>query len=1356
MQRTLLCWGLLLFFQGLLPAQSSTVLSRITLEQGLPQGYISGMAQDVDGFMWFGTMDGLCRYDGYTFQVFRHDPQNPFSLSHNAVVGIVPLGDFLAVATYAGVDLLDLHDRRFHRLGRMGGWMASDGRQTLYVTTGDAVFRYVLNAASVANIRQKKPPPLALDTLLTGASWRSTCLNPDVRTLWLLRASGTELCSLDLVTGRLSCFACPKGLVSTSIISDGTGGVWLKGQNLLGHFDPNQANAPWKLIRIEQSRLTELRHYDPIHQVLWLEMDDVCGFRLDLNQLPKSIRPEQALWRLNIPEGLVNSMTDRNGIVWFGTNAHGIRQFNPRSAAFSHYLPGHSVYCKPMLDDNGHIWLGRIIKPGSPDHYNHYLDLHTGKLHLAPLGPDATDMLAGNTIADADGNLWTGGKCRDQQQYKLIRYAPKTGQYEALLLPIEVPYYFDELVLRFEAPSSLWVYLPYQMRRLDTRTRTWTVYDYRQYGDGQQSIVTVALTADGSHWMAQPTGMVQAKPDGKGGFRFSHWQANTSPPHRLPNNNIKCLLTDPDDPHILWIGTGGGGLSRLDTRTNQFAHFTTQNGLPNNVVYGIVPEHPRPPEGQVFWLSTNRGLARFSTQNLHFQYFTSSDGLPNDEFNTHAYGTMPDGRLIFGGVNGLTIFNPKDLSPNAKLPTVRLTALRVNGALVEPLDSTGLLAQGIERTQMLELTHHQNNLVLQFAALDYASPKRNQFRFYLEGAEPEWAHQGFDHTAQYLTLAPGTYTFYVKAANSDGTWNKEPVALRIVIRPPWYAAPWAYALYALLVAAAVYAVYRVQLRRRLAQAEAKRLRELDLVKNRLYTNITHEFRTPLTVILGVTEQVEHTLQAQGLKTQALLLEQVKRNGAQLLQLINQLLDLAKLESGNMTLHLQGGDVVGFLRYVVESFHSYAIGQGLQVHFESGQASLDMDYDPEKLQTVIVNLLSNALKFTPPGGQVFVKLETIAQEGETWLSLQVRDTGPGIAPKKLPFVFDRFYQADDSATRHAGGTGIGLALVRELVLLMGGQVSAANADLGGGGGGAILTVLLPVRRYVPPGIAQPTDQKVWHPPAVAVRPAAVLGPIPETLDDRPVALVVEDHPEVAEYVLSCLRDTYQVLLARDGQAGIEQALERIPDLIVSDVMMPRKDGFELCAALKNDERVSHVPIVLLTAKADVENRIAGLRQGADAYLAKPFHREELRAILANLLAMRRKLQAKYAALGESGISQTTLEKTEPDPEDVFLQKLRTLIEAHLAQPDLSVEAISRMMGMSYTVVHRKVTALTGRSLTLYVRAVRLQKARDLLADPALGIAEVAYGTGFNDPKFFSRVFSEEYGMTPTTFRKSLQG
>jgi DNA-binding response OmpR family regulator len=422
----------------------------------------------------------------------------------------------------------------------------------------------------------------------------------------------------------------------------------------------------------------------------------------------------------------------------------------------------------------------------------------------------------------------------------------------------------------------------------------------------------------------------------------------------------------------------------------------------------------------------------------------------------------------------------------------------------------------------------------------------------------------------------------------------------------------------------------------------------------------------------------------------------------------------------------------------------------------------MDYDPEKLQTILVNLLSNAIKLTPSGGRIFVQIEEIEEKNEPWLSLQVQDTGTGIESEKLSHIFDRFYQADDSSTRQGGGTGIGLALVRELVLLLEGRVFASSPGRDAGMQGAVFTVLLPVRRHPDTTTpARPADFPDLPAPYMLPEDAPAQVPADES-DKRPVVLIVEDHAEVADYVVSCLRDTYRTLLARNGRAGIEQALEYIPDLIVSDVMMPEKDGFEVCALLKNDERTSHIPIVLLTARAGVEDRISGLRRGADAYLAKPFHPEELRVVLANLLELRHRLQAKYSALGlrhlDSGSPDAqapAIKNAEPDLEDAFLQKLRAVVESRLSQPDLSVEEISRMVGMSYPVVHRKVTALTGRSLTLYMRAVRLQQARILLADPALSIADVAYETGFNDPKFFSRVFSEEYGMSPSAFRKSLR-
>lgn len=1353
MARTLLLFGALIWVKMVGLAQTPPELGRIGIEDGLPQGYIAAMCQDGEGFLWFGTSDGLCRYDGYEFLVFRHDPYDSYSIAHNAVVHLAAAGDFLLVATAAGVDLFDRKTRKFHHaLAGNVQLVRSDGKASFYVTKQNhPVRRLVLTPELIGRLRGPDPRPPAFEPVLQESGWRNLLPDADGRYLWLLKYSGLELCRFDLVSRRLACMETPGRDTLFRLQSDGAGGLWLDGSRHLVHFDPARPESPWRKVRTV-SPIRRVYHFDPVNQLLWLSFGErICGLKMDLRQLPDVAGPESALACLQIPEGVVSSLSDANGICWFGTNAHGLRFFNPRAAAFSNFLLNQSIRSKPFIDARGRIWLSRIYLPGADQNSNYCVNPDTRVMSPFPFHAALRDVVASYTVADAAGNLWTGGKCLERSEYRLICYHPADGRTETFTFPLEHPDYFVGLALRHTAPGTLWVYLPYEMRCLDIRTGIWKSYDYRQLAKGASMVLAVDQTADGSHWIALPAGIIRAQPDGSGSFRFSRLQNDPATRNSVPVNNIKCVATDPVDASVLWIGTGAG-LSRLDTRTGYFTHFTTKNGLPNNVIYGIVPELPVPPEGQVLWLSTNRGLVRFNVNARKFQYFTRSDGLPGDEFNVYAYGAMPDGRLIFGGVEGLTIFNPKQLSANPHPPRVRLTALRVNGQPVDPRNSAAVLANGIEYTGQIELDHRQNNLVIEFAALDYANPLRNQFRFYLEGAEPEWTHQGFHHTAQYLNLSPGAYTFRVKAANSDGVWNDTPVSLRITILPPWYASPWAYALYVILVVASVYAFYRVQLRRRLEQAEAIRLREIDLVKTRLYTNVTHEFRTPLTVILGITEQVRQYLLGQGAQAQGLLLEQVKQNGAQLLQLIHQMLDLSKIEAGRMVVHWHYGDVVTFTRYIVESYHSFAASNGVELHFTADISALHIDYDPEKLQTILVNLLSNAIKFTPPGGRVEVRL--LQKEGHTApapVLIRVADTGPGIPAEKLPFIFDRFYQADDSPTRQSGGTGIGLALVRELVQLLGGTVSAEN----GAHGGAVFSVTLPVRHDAAGRAAAPAPA----PELPGLPPEA---PLPAGLPDdgkpagRPLALVIEDHADLAAYVMSCIRDQYRVLPARNGQEGIDLALEHIPDLIVSDVMMPLKDGFEVCAQLKNDERCSHIPVVLLTARTGVHDRIAGLQYGADAYLAKPFHPEELRAVLTNLLETRKKLQAKYsnpfragAALQESGQGAES-----PDREGRFLEKIRAVVEENLLQPNLPVEDICRMIGMSYPVVHRKVTALTGRSLTLYVRAVRLQKARVLLTNPSLRIADVAYETGFNDPKFFSRVFLEEYGVTPSAYRRNL--
>jgi signal transduction histidine kinase/DNA-binding response OmpR family regulator len=625
--------------------------------------------------------------------------------------------------------------------------------------------------------------------------------------------------------------------------------------------------------------------------------------------------------------------------------------------------------------------------------------------------------------------------------------------------------------------------------------------------------------------------------------------------------------------------------------------------------------------------------------------------------------------------------------------------------------------------------------------MDFSAPGRNQYAYYLEGAEEPWVHRGFEHSAQYLNLPPGTYTFHVKGANSYGVWNEKPVSLKIIINPPWYLTWLAYFIYALLFGFAGFFFNKYQLRQRLKTAEAKRLKNLDEFKSRFFTNITHEFRTPLTVILGMTERLMKESKS---SIQPLTL--IKRNGENLLRLINQILDLAKLESHDLKFHYVQGDVLSYIRYISESLHSMANAQNVMLRVESNHSKIIMDYDPERMLQIIHNLLSNAIKYTPSGGKVIIGVSQVGKE----LTVSVRDSGIGIPAEALPYVFDRFYPAskqDDNPERSrisaAGGTGIGLSLTRELVQAMGGTI-AVESPLPGNQAGTAFTVKLPVTNNAP--IKEGTEFNEPETARISVSHDRKGKP-----DFENTVLLIEDNPDVSEYLALCLGNKYHLEFAFNGRAGIEKALETIPDLIVSDVMMPEKDGFEVCDFIKNDERTSHIPVILLTAKATVEARIAGLRHGADAYLAKPFHEEELLVWVEQLIARQRLLQIRYKNL------QVKLPETDPllpaetlVLEDAFVVKFKKVLEDNYADPEMSVEILSVKMGMSRAQLYRKLQSLTGRSVNEHLNAIRLEKARHLLKTSSMNISEVAYDVGFNDPKYFGRVFSEAFGQSPGEF------
>lgn len=525
------------------------------------------------------------------------------------------------------------------------------------------------------------------------------------------------------------------------------------------------------------------------------------------------------------------------------------------------------------------------------------------------------------------------------------------------------------------------------------------------------------------------------------------------------------------------------------------------------------------------------------------------------------------------------------------------------------------------------------------------------------------------------------------------------------------------------------------------EEEARQLVELEAAKSRLYTNITHEFRTPLTVISGMADQIAQDPK----KWLDEGVEMIHRNSTRLLQLVNQMLGLSKLESGEMPSNLQQSDMLVFLKYILRGIHSQAESKGIEIHFSAEVEELIMDFDKEKIQQIMVNLLSNAIKFTPVGGSVFVDIKTRYEEEQEWMQIIVKDTGIGISAENLPHIFNRFYQVDDTNTRTGDGSGIGLALVYELVQWMKGEIIVKSEP----GTGTEFTILLPVTHEA---AMEDFEEQIEERISKHEVNFEELKEASEGMD-KPRILLIEDNQDVVTYIVSCLFQQYEIEVATDGLQGIEKALNDIPDLIISDVMMPEKDGFEVCNTLKKDLKTSHIPIILLTARADIESRLEGLEQGADAYLAKPFHKKELSLRISKLLESRESLRQYYL----SQLSKTDTEALVQNlsvyqrAENEFLEKLGAIVEENLENPDFNVEAFCKETAMSHSQLHRKLMALTAISPNRFIRKIRLKKACDLLKNSSLNISEIAYNTGFNDPAYFSRLFKQEFDTTPLDWR-----
>ncbi len=1052
-----------------------------------------------------------------------------------------------------------------------------------------------------------------------------------------------------------------------------------------------------------------------------------------------------------------------DGSIWFGEEGFSVWD----GKGLSHYdkedgLPSQYAY-RLHRDVNGNMWVvhfyGHGISIHKPDGFedmtpDFFRDRQKGDSFLS-LGSSGKMLLGNfnNGLHIWDGKGYSHYYDKSQERYEAYRiledgagriwWAGNGGLYR-----LE-----DGVIRRFDLPD---------IKRLieDMSGNIWIgaddalyLYDgigFKEYDEAQGFIgdTNSALMhdAEGALWIGSwYTGLFRMDDETVRCYEIKSGSAFTHVIHLLE-----------DERGNIWIGTLDDGLYRWDG--TGFARFTQNEGLSDNRIAAIEQDSL----GYI-WVATYAGLNRLeyleNEEAMGLERFGLKDGLP--ELSLTDLEIDDDNQLWVANTSGVSKVDlaalwPDNSPPKLNLQEVRLffdetdwrTALdsiQADGAIPTVGEQNYSLAkvdydEVIPHSNMPKdpvFPYNMNQLTFRWAGVHWAAPHQLQYTYILEGQDDYWSPLTSDYELAYQDLRPGSYSFKVKALAVNGSWS-ETASYAFRILPPWWESWWAKVVYLLLVLAGFLLFYRFQLRRKLEQEEARRLVELDSLKTRLYTNITHEFRTPLTVIQGMADHMQGDEQAKKL---------IRRNSKNLLQLINQLLDMSKLESGKLNLELIQGDVIPYLHYLLEAFQSYAASRNIELSFSTELEQLVMDYDPEKIQHIMANLISNAIKFTQEDGFVQVRVaQVLEKDGKLDLPLiriEVEDNGIGIQAKHIPHVFDRFYQVDDTNTRRGEGTGIGLALTKELVTLMNGSVHVASQM----GQGTTFTVLLPITTEAAQSTAPHETALVDFTPLVPAveqvegqenSEAATLA------QERPILLVIEDNPDVVAYIKMCLEGPYEVHAAYDGQSGIDKALELIPDIIISDVMMPRKDGFEVTEFLKNNERTSHIPIIMLTAKADADSRLEGLKRGADAYLAKPFDKTELMIRMAKLVELRKRLQERY------GQARTPVPSDDVglQIEDAFLQKVREAVYEQLDNAAFGVSELCETLHISQSHLYRKIKALTGKSIASHMRSIRLYRGYELLQSTDLTISEVAYDVGFTDPNYFSKTFHKEFGFPPS--------
>ena len=1356
-------------FVGRVLAQNSTEwpYQHVDKKAGLSNSAITSIYSDSKEFVWFGSWDGLNRYDGSQIQTFRPDPFMKGTLSNNIVRDILEDGKGrLWIVTHSGINKFNPNNNTFEAY--FSNTNLPFQEYNLKACKGpDSMVWIAINGWGTGRYSAKQDKFLPVTITALTQDWLKTIIGIGSYKdcLYLLGRRGKMICSGNNKVEF-------SFLVDTTAILQSNKFLLVKNHMILALPAENGDLVLYDLtggktipvrLRLSHSVISSLST-NLKHDAIWAgtESGEVYkilpekeGFNVVAADPYLSFLSEKKLKILSITE------TNQN-ILWIGTDGDGVYKFLTRERPFYSipYGPAKEgqlsqsiVRC--IYENAGKIYIG--TRGGGLN----IIEVNKMKTRVYNSGSGLSNNAVLSLNGDSKGNIWIGvdGEGLDMMETstdRIFHFPRDFGISKDIT-------FASVYAICVDSNNELWLGTSgYGVIHLKIEKHPNGRYYLESYekvdpqGKTMKSNIVYSIVEDKPHsfWIGTRFGGVYNYNSLTKDFE-AVIQTGTKRPG-LINNDVLSLCKDSGNK--LWIGTSGGlNCLTLNTNPARLSEYTQYDGLPNNTIHGVLED-----KHSNIWISTNNGLSMLNSKNKSFKNFDWNDGLQNNEFTDGAAYKSPNAnKLYFGGIEGLDIVYPDKLDTSSFFPRLAFTEFQVHNIIVNPGDSTNLLSQQIDQVHQLTLNYKQNFITFHFTALDFWNKQRCKFAYYLENFDKDWIYINKQNFVNLINIPPGKYRFKLKYTNENGTWNADTRSILIIIKPPFWATTFAYVIYGLVLIALqagliVYIRKKARQKKKIAIERFKREKEEELLDYKLqfFTNIAHEFRTPLTLIMGpavnLLKKAEDVLQKKYLTV-------IYKNSLRLQKLIQELIEFRKMEIGKIRLEVSETDINEFTKEIVETFQEYAFDREITLNYLSGEYPFKGYIDKNKAEKILVNLISNAIKYTRPQGRVNVKLSI--RDGMA--TFEIKDTGIGIPPEIIDKIFDPFFHSSENYPEIEGiakGTGIGLSLTKSLIDVHNGSIKIESRV----GEGSTFTFTLPLIRaahevVVPSGEQLITKNRLKEKIKTEFESSEYDTPKPLTYSQHSEVernkeyqlLVVDDNPQVLLMLKDIIPERYGLHLSNSGSDALKILDKEKIDLVISDVIMPEIDGLELCQRIKDSIETSHIPVILLTEKAEIEHRIEGLQVGADSYIPKPFHPDHLLVRVEKLIQTREKLRSKFKTLANT--SEEVLAHGLGKKDEEFIAKVVEYIQTEMNNPELDATHIASYINMSKTSLYKKIKSITGLSPHLLINQYRLKKAAQLLKNSEMNVSEIIDEIGFNSRSYFYKSFNEMFNCSPKDYK-----